>query len=43
MIEERRRGGVLLLRSGRTVTIGRAFRRQVATQLALETPPDVQG
>jgi len=34
MIKERRPGGVLLLRSGRTVTIGRAFRNQVAKRLA---------
>ncbi len=33
MIKERRPGGVLLLRSGRTVTIGRAFRNQVAQRL----------
>jgi DNA-binding LytR/AlgR family response regulator len=34
MIKERRPGGLLVLRSGRTVTIGRAFRQQVAQRLA---------
>jgi hypothetical protein len=34
MIKERRPGGILVLRSGRTVTIGRAFRNQVAERLA---------
>ena len=34
MIKERRPGSVLVLRSGRTVTLGRAFRKQVAQRLA---------
>jgi hypothetical protein len=36
MIKERRPGGILVLHSGRTVTIGRAFRDQVAQRLSCD-------